>query len=143
MSIDLQAVSAAMLELPHFRALGLEVLEAAAGVCAMRLPYDPRYLGDPETGVIHGGVISTLGDSAAGVAVMLSVPRETAIATLDLRVDHLRPAVAGRDLWARAECYAQTRSVAFVRVGVHQGEPERPVAQMAASFMVGSVGFAV
>jgi uncharacterized protein (TIGR00369 family) len=143
MAIDLQAVSAVMLGLPHFKALGLEVVEAAPGIGAMRLPYHPRYLGDPDTGVIHGGVISTLGDSAAGLAVMLSVPRETPIATLDLRVDHLRPAAAGHDLWARAECYAQTRSVAFVRVGVHQGEPARPVAQMAASFMVGSVGFAV
>jgi uncharacterized protein (TIGR00369 family) len=143
MSTDLETVSAIMLGLPHCRALGLEVVEVAPGIGAMRLPYDPRYLADPEADVIHGGVISTLADTAAGLAVMLSVPRETAIATLDLRVDHLRPAAAGHDLWARAECYAQTRSVAFARVSVHQGDPERPVAQMAASFMVGSVGFAV
>jgi acyl-coenzyme A thioesterase PaaI-like protein len=57
-------------------------------------------------------------------------------ATLDLRIDYLRPAAALKDLLAEAECYRVTRHVAFVRGVCHQGDAERPVANLTATFIV-------
>lgn len=49
--------------------------------------------------------------SAACSAVAKPVP----IATLDLRIDYLKPASPGQKLYARADCFKLTRNVAFTR----------------------------
>jgi acyl-coenzyme A thioesterase PaaI-like protein len=56
-------------------------------------------------------------------------------ATLDLRVDYLRPAASGRTVIGRGECYRVTRSVAFVRGIAHDGDAADPVANVAGTFM--------
>ena len=55
------------------------------------------------------------------------LPRMEAIATLDLRIDYLKPATIGEDLFARAECYRLTRQIAFVRSVAYQRDPQQPV----------------
>jgi acyl-coenzyme A thioesterase PaaI-like protein len=56
-------------------------------------------------------------------------------ATLDLRVDYLRPAVPGRAVIGRGSCYRMTRSIAFVRGFAHDGDPDDPVANVTGTFM--------
>ncbi|MDG1430897.1 MAG: thioesterase, partial [Paracoccaceae bacterium] len=43
--------------LPHGKALGMQLIELGDGTAVLGLPYDKRFVGDPETGVIHGGPI--------------------------------------------------------------------------------------
>jgi len=57
------------------------------------------------------------------------------IVTLDLRLDYLRPAVKGETVHARCRCIKITRNVAFVSGLAHGGDPQRPVALSAATFM--------
>ncbi len=128
---------------PHAQAIGMAVVSARDGVAVCTVPYDEKLVGNPMTGVIHGGVMTTLLDNACGVAVGSKMQSMAMIATLDLRIDYLKPAEPGRPLFARAECYKLTRSIAFVRGTAHQGDEGDPVATCAAAFMItGIAGFA-
>ena len=120
---------------PHGHAIGLQLIEKTGNTSRFRLPYGEHLVGDPDTGVIHGGVITAMLDNACGHAVR-SENEEITIATLDLRIDYMGPATPGETLFSEAECYKRTRNVAFVRArAFHQGE-ETPVATCVASFML-------
>ena len=123
---------------PHASALGLELLrvDMGTGSCAMRQPWRPELVGDPERNVVHGGVITTLLDTLGGVCVFARGGGVMPQATLDLRIDYLRPAMPELDLFAEGECYRTTRHVAFVRGVCHQGDSTKPVANMTAAFVI-------
>jgi uncharacterized protein (TIGR00369 family) len=121
--------------IPHMGALGVQLVDFAPGRVTVRLPYRPEIVGNPDTGVIAGGAISALLDNACGSAVVAKVARPNAFATLDLRIDYMKPATPGRDVLAFAECYKVTRLIAFVRGYAYQDTPAEPIANAAATFM--------
>lgn len=99
------------------------------------LPYDERLIGAVETGVIASGPIISLMDMATSMGVWMRADAFVAHATLDLRVDYLRPATPGKTVIGRGECYRLTRSIAFVRGQAHDGDPGDPLAHVAGTFM--------
>ncbi|MEM1297873.1 MAG: PaaI family thioesterase [Pseudomonadota bacterium] len=122
--------------LPHSRELGMRLHSSKGGVAVLSVPYDEKLVGDPETGVLHGGVITALLDTACGSAVM-SVPEKLrSVATLDLRIDYMRPATVGATVRARAECYRMTNSIGFTRAVAYHEDPDDPIASAAGAFMV-------
>lgn len=122
--------------LPHSRALGMHLDSFGAGVVAISMPYDARLIGDPVTGVIHGGAVSALMDTACGAAVMSHPQAGFSTATLDLRIDYMRPATPGQTIRTRAECHHVTRTVAFVRAVATDDDSDRPVAMATGAFTV-------
>lgn len=120
--------------LPHAVALGMTVDSIGAGEATLSMPYAEKLIGDPQTGVVHGGAVSALMDTCCGAAVM-SHPRNLAdTATIGLRIEYLRPATPGQAITATATCYHVTRSVAFVRATATDADSGTPVAMATGTF---------
>lgn len=128
-----------MSALPHSKALGMQIEDLGDGRATVIMPWDARFVGDPVSGVIHGGAVSALMDTASGAAVMCHAARPQGTATLSLRIDYMRPATTGQTIRAQAECYHVTRSVAFVRVTATDDDASRPVAMATGTFTLEGV----
>jgi len=120
------------------RLAGLQLDRAAPGEAWSSLPYRPVFVGDTETGVLHGGVVTAMLDESCGMAVQLALDGTRAIATLDLRIDYQKPATPGLVIRAHSFCYRVTRSIAFVRSTAYQESEDDPVATATACFMIGA-----
>lgn len=102
----------------------------------LRLPYNSALIGDPDSGVLASGPIIALMDMATSMAVWLKRGAFVPHATLDLRVDYLRPARPGLAVIGHGECYRLTRTISFVRGQAHDGDPDDPLAHVAGTFML-------
>lgn len=133
---DLSAVMKVVGKVGHTAALGLRYVDHGDAWCALALDYAPDLASDADTGILASGPIISLMDMATSMSVWVRLGRFAGIVTLDLRIDYLRPAVPGKTLIGRAECYRVTRRVAFVRGIAHEGDVDRPVAHVAGTFML-------
>ncbi len=119
--------------------LGIKVVSARENELILELPYSEKIVGNPESGVIHGGAITTLMDTTAGAGVLCAMPSFELCPTLDLRVDYMRQAKPGESVFARASCYRTTNNILFMRCEAYQ--VDRTVAHCVATFMrMGSKG---
>lgn len=123
-------------------ALGASVAEAVPGRSVIRLPYAPHIVGNPDSGVVHGGAITALLDQACGMAVGSGLAAAAegsgmrSIATLDLRIDYLKAAQPGADITVVGECVKITRQIVFARGRAFQENADEPVALATATFMI-------
>ena len=122
--------------IPFSRALGMSLDEIGDGVAVISMPWAETIVGEPQTGVIHGGAVSALMDTCGGAAVMCHPYAVSGTATIDLRIDYMRPAMPHQTITARAECYHVTRSVAFVRAKAWDDDAARPVATATGAFTI-------
>lgn len=102
----------------------------------LALPWSADLVGDPERGVLASGPIIAMMDMATSLSVWAKRGVFAPHATLDLRVDYLRPATPGRTVIGRGECYRLTRTISFVRGQAHDGDPDDPLAHVAGTFML-------
>lgn len=125
---------------PQASALGFKLLSVEPSRGSIFTPWREELVGDPDTGVIAGGVITALLDHVCGLAVTSRSLEGgfLSTATLDLRIDYMRPAEPGKDIFAKAHCFKATRSVAFVRAIAYDSDPDDPVAAAQAAFMLDS-----
>ncbi|WP_078320459.1 PaaI family thioesterase [Oceanospirillum linum] len=120
--------------LPQCQALGMRVESADHEHVLFSLPFAECHIGNSRKQLIHGGVIATLLDTACGSVAVCALPRFEMCPTLDLRIDHLRPAVAGKALYCRASIVQVTPRIVFTEGVVYQ-EKGRPVSRAVANFM--------
>ena len=121
---------------PWANEMGFEVTRIEKGHVWGVQPFREHLIGDPETRVIHGGVITTLLDNLCGMSCGTSLKEFRFVATLDLRIDYMRPAESGRDILAEAECYHVTKSVAFCRAWAYHESREKVIATAQGAFAI-------
>ena len=121
---------------PHARVLGFRVVDVKDSECWIELPYTPEIVGNPEVGVVAGGVITSLLDQSGGSAVIASLDEIVSIATLDLRIDYMKPATPNRPIMSHSHCYKVTRNVAFTRGVAYHDRAEDPIANAVGTFML-------
>ena len=120
--------------IPFNRFLGIRLHALARGRCLLWMPWRDELIGDATRPAVHGGVISTLIDTAGGGACFSAFDRtEDRLSTVDLRVDFLRPGAAA-DLWCQGEVVRMGNRVGVARMTLWSGrvpaagEPDQPVA---------------
>ncbi|QHL90203.1 hotdog fold thioesterase [Sphingomonas changnyeongensis] len=119
----------------HGGLIGLRYVGHGPDWAELAIDYRDALVGDPDSGVLASGPILALMDMATSMAIWIRQDQFRAQATLDLRIDYLRPATPGRAVIGRGECYRLTRSIAFVRGQAHDGDPDDPIAHVAGTYM--------
>lgn len=133
MQENIEAITAMV---PWMHRLGCRVTKLEKGHVWAIQPHKKQLIGDPDTGVIHGGVITSILDNLCGIASGSKLEKPRFLATLDLRIDYMRPADAGRDIIAEAECYHMTRSIAFTRAWAYHESRDKVIATAAGAFAI-------
>ncbi len=81
---------------PFLGSLGVELVERSDGRAVLRLVVDERHL--RTRGIAHGGLLSTLLDTAMGIAVSTGTPDGCFAVTAQLNVNFVRPGWNGEVL---------------------------------------------
>ena len=125
-----------MTSVPYAQALGFQMMDVERAFARARAPWREDLVGDPDTGVVHGGVVTALLDNLCGVAVVAALDSFRSTATIDLRIDYMRAAEPKRDIIGEAECYHVTRTVAFVRGYAFHDSRDALIASATGAFML-------
>ena len=105
-------------QIPFNKHLGMKVQSLTPGKCAMILPFQENFIGDPVRKALHGGVISSLIDTTGGLCCwsMLKSDQDR-ISTVDIRIDYLQKGPT-TDLICHAKVLRMGNRVAVARMDV-------------------------
>ncbi|HVU21931.1 MAG TPA: PaaI family thioesterase [Rhizomicrobium sp.] len=131
-----QAMAQGMGQTAFLRALGGELVDFKKGIGRLRLPWSENLVGNPKTGVVHGGVITAMLDQACGMAIGSALEEPMGMATLDLRIDYMKPATPREDIFIESECLKVTREIAFARGRAYHTSIDEPIAIATGTFML-------
>ncbi len=109
-------------QVPFNRLLGIKGESAEPGRAVLVLPVRPDFVGDPRRPALHGGVLTTVIDTAGGMAAWSALAPGETVSTVDLRVDYLEPAGLAGPLRAEAVLVRKGNRVCHVRIRLTQDE---------------------
>lgn len=116
---------------PYGDFLGIEIKEAAAGSSVCHLVLKDHHMNTG--GRVHGGVLTSLTDTAAGVAVRSIRPKGKSSATTDLSISFIRPPM-GKTIEAHAEVIHAGKRLFRTEISVYSDE--KLIAKTNATFMI-------
>jgi acyl-CoA thioesterase len=90
----LSRARAAFASVPYAKFLGLELGELSNGQVTIHLPVRDELL--QNQGVVHGGAVASLIDTASAFAVLTQIDLNERVTTTDLTIHYLRPITSGR-----------------------------------------------
>jgi uncharacterized protein (TIGR00369 family) len=122
---------------PQAAALGMRFISVSLARGSLEVPWREDLVGDPDTGVIAGGVVTTLLDHTCGLAMAAAAGSEPfSTATLDLRIDYMRAAAPRAGVTCEAHCYKLTRTIGFVRAEAWDADKSDLIATAQAAFVL-------
>jgi acyl-CoA thioesterase len=112
---------------------GFVLAEAEPGRVILRMNVDERHM--QVHGVVHGGVIAALADTAGGLATYMALPRGRRVATVEMKINYLE-SVEGGTVEAEARVVRLGRHIAVVDCDVRD-EHRRLVGKALMTFFAG------
>ncbi len=91
----------------------LKTAEPGRAVVHMRVRAKHRQV----HGVVHGGILAAIADTAAGVACYMLLPRGTRLATIEMKINYLEPVEKGTII-AEARVLRKGRTTAVAECDV-------------------------
>ena len=117
------------------RLFGFELDAAEPGRAVLRMRVRSRH--KQVHGVVHGGILAALADTAAGLGIYLVVPRGTRLATVEMKINYLE-AVDKGTLLAEARLLRKGKHFAVSECDIRD-QQGRLVAKALLTFSIGRV----
>lgn len=115
--------------------MALEIEKVSSEGVRVRMPFNTDFCVDADQTLLHGGILTALLDSVFGLANFVAIDGVSTMATLDLRVDYLRPARSRSDVIVSAHCFRKTSQIAFNSGSIwFEGHEDAEIARGTASF---------
>ena len=119
------------------RALGGKLVDVGNNSATLVLDWREDLVDNPQSGALMNGVITTMIDNVSAMAYYMATNGNFPLATLDLRIEYMKPTQQGKSLHVRSECHKVGQQVAFFRATVwHPDKPDDVVATGSGTFMV-------
>jgi len=112
---ELSRLRESIARVPYAQLLGINFEDATRGTATLSLSARPEL--ERFGGIMHGGALASLADTASAFAVLSTLEPEEQTVTVDLTLHYLRPATAGK-LTAHARVLRAGRRVATVSVEI-------------------------
>ena len=93
LQMDYEALRDHANQVPMYRLLGMEVIEAGPGFSRFRLPFR-KELTQP-FGVMHGGALAAVADSAVAIALWGLIGADKIFTTIEMKINYIAPVGAG------------------------------------------------
>lgn len=106
-------------QIPIFKSLRIQVTATGEGTATLTAPYDPAY--DGIFNSFHGGLLMTLADTAACIAVLTRAGADAAITTTDMNIRFLAPCRSDATAGAKIIKFGKTLCPVSVELRDAQG----------------------
>ncbi len=117
----IRALQELVRDAPFPRLMGMRLEAIAIDSAKIALDIDERHF--QPFGIVHGGVLATLIDTATFWAAFLRLPADAGLVNIDLKLNYLQPANAGR-LTATGRCIRPGRTLSYTEAHVHDEHGE-------------------
>lgn len=106
---------------PYPALIGMTIAELELDRCRIELELRHDHL--QPFGIVHGGVIATLIDTATFWAAFMRLPEDAGLVNVDLKLNYLKAVVGGR-LRAEGECLRAGRQISYTIASVYDANDE-------------------
>lgn len=117
---------------PFWSLLGMELLDVKKGWAKVKLPFAEKLL--HPMGVVHGGAIFSVADSAVAMALFGMAEKGETVATVEMKINYLKP-INESEIMAEAKIVNKGSRIALGEVEVTNGKGEL-IAKALATYMI-------
>ncbi len=117
------------------RLFGFELEAAEPGRAVLRMRVLDRHR--QVHGVVHGGILAALADTAAALGVYLALPRGTRLATVEMKINYLEPVARGT-VFAEGRLLRKGKNLAVAECDIRDAR-DRLAAKALLTFSIGPV----
>lgn len=117
---------------PFWTLLGIELVDIKKGWAKLRLPFSKKLI--HPYGIVHGGAIFSLADTAVAMALLGLVERDERFTTVEMKINYVRPFEKG-EIMAEAKIFNKGSRIALGEVDI-RNEQGSLIARSMATYMI-------